>query len=151
MVMETEIDFVGSVAEVAVRVTRPLDGMTVGAVYTVLAPLPVVVGLKEPQTLEPQATLQVTSGFAEVSFVIIATKGDVAPTCSDAGGCVKRFTTMGIGDTIVTVAETVLLGSATELAVIFTVEPLGIASGAVYVTPAAFALGPNEPQAALAH
>jgi len=58
---------------------------------------------------------------------------------------------MAMGDTIVTVAETVLLGSAAELAAIVTVEPLGIAAGAVYVMPPAFALALNEPQAALAH
>ena len=58
---------------------------------------------------------------------------------------------MGMGDTMVRVAVTVLLGSATELAVIVTVEPLGIAAGAVYVMPPAFALAPKLPQAALAH
>ena len=42
-------------------------------------------GLNEPQAVEPQVALQVTSGLAEVSLVIMATKGDVAPTCSDAG------------------------------------------------------------------
>jgi hypothetical protein len=85
MLMDTEIDFVESMVEVAVRVTLPPGGMVVGAVYTVLAPLAVVAGLKEPQAVEPQAVLQVTSGFADVSLVTVATKGEVAPTCREAG------------------------------------------------------------------
>jgi hypothetical protein len=45
----------------------------------------VVVGLNEPQAVEPQAVLQVTSGFVDVSLVTMAVKGEVAPTCRDAG------------------------------------------------------------------
>ena len=110
-----------------------------------------VVGLKEPQAPEPQAVLQVTAGLIDVSFVTMAVKGDVAPTCRDAGAGEYRPTTMGRGDTMVTVAEAVLLGSATELAMMVTAPPLGMAAGAVYVMPPAFALAPNVPQAALAH
>ena len=88
MMMEAEIDFVESVVEVAVMVALPPVGMVLGAVYTVPAPLAVVVGLNEPQAVEPQMTLQVTSGFADVSLVIMATKGVAAPTCSEAGASV---------------------------------------------------------------
>ena len=55
---------------------------------------------------------------------------------------------MEIGATIVTVAEAVLVGSAVELAVIFSVFGEGTEAGAVklVVAPLAVCAGLNEPQ-----
>jgi hypothetical protein len=49
----------------------------------------------------------------------------------EAGTVAKNATEMGMGGTMVTVAETDLVVSATAVAVMVTVLPVGIAEGAV--------------------
>ena len=60
----------------------------------------------------------------------------------------KRVKAMEIGATIVSVAETVLVGLAVEVAVMVTVLPAGTEAGAVnaVVAPLAVCAGLNEPQ-----
>jgi len=139
-------DLVGSVTDVAVTLTLPPAGTVAGAVYVVATPFGVLVGLNEPHVVVPHVTVHVTSELAETSFAIVATRESCAFTCTDAGG-ERMLTESGGGRTIVICAETDLLVSATEVAVTVTVVPAGIAAGAVYVTAAAFALGPNAPHA----
>src|ERR1700722_12032367 len=123
-------DLVGSVTEVAVTVTLPPVGMFDGTVYFAPDPLVVVVVLNDPHAVVAHDTVHVTSGFADTSFVIVATREDCALTCRDAGGS-GMLTEIGIGATMVICAETDLLLSATEVAVTVTVVPTGIAAGAV--------------------
>jgi hypothetical protein len=70
-VIRTEVwaAFVGSVTDVAVRVTVPPAGTAAGAVYVVAVVLAVEVGLKDPHELAG-LQLQVTPA---VSFVVAAT------------------------------------------------------------------------------
>lgn len=88
-------------------------------------------GLKEPQAEAPQVTVHCTLGLAVTSLVISALSGMEAPTSMEAGTVAKNATEMGMGGTMVTVAETDLVVSATAVAVMVTVLPVGIAEGAV--------------------
>jgi hypothetical protein len=116
-----------SVTEIAVMITRPVDGMLAGAVYVVLAPLAVCVGLNEPQVLAG-AQLQVTPAFAE-SLPTVAAIGAVAPIFSEAGGGVLRDTETGAP--IDTVALTLFVGSWVDVAVMVTCPFCGTVAGAV--------------------
>jgi hypothetical protein len=79
----------------------------------------------------PHVTVHFTSGFADVSLVIVAFSVTAAFTSSDAGVAGGKVTAIGIGATIVTVAEIDLLLSAAAVAVIVTVVPEGMAAGAL--------------------
>jgi hypothetical protein len=87
MVMEADADLLLSVTEVAVTVTVFPEGTAPGAVYVVIALLPVdVVGLTLPQADDdPQLTLQVTPA-ALLSLATTAVKLVVASTAREAGG-----------------------------------------------------------------
>jgi hypothetical protein len=99
-------------------------------VYVVGASLPVVVGLNEPHAVPPQLTVHVTCGFADTSFAIVAPSWSCALTASEAGG-VPSVTVIGIGGTIVIVADLEREGFTADVAVNVTAAPEGIAAGAV--------------------
>jgi hypothetical protein len=63
--------------------------------------------------------------------VIPALIENCAPASSDAGGGAKNETAIGIGGTIVIFADVDRLVSATDVAVTVTVDPAGIAEGAI--------------------
>jgi hypothetical protein len=107
----------------------------------------VVVGLNDPQAVVSHVTVHFTWGFAETSLAIAACSGPDVLTCSEAGVAPKKFTAIGIGPVMVILAEADLLVSAIEVAVTVTVEPEGIAAGAVYVIALRSALVLKEPQA----
>ena len=107
-------DLVESVMEVAVIVTVLPTGTTAGAVYVVVAPLPVCVDVKTPQALEPQATVQFTPADA-VSLLTIAFNCVAPLTARVAGGAGAR--TMDIcSPVIVHVTLDQTEGSLVELA-----------------------------------
>lgn len=80
----------GSVTEVAMTVTLPPVGTVAGAVYVVMLPLGVTVGLKAPQAAAG-VQLQVTPPAAE-SFCTVAATLAVPPVPSVAGGIVESVT-----------------------------------------------------------
>jgi hypothetical protein len=113
----------------------------------VSASFAVVVGLNDPHEDPPHVTAHVTCGFAVTSLVIPALIENCAPACNEAGGAAKNETAIGIGGTIVIVVDADRLVSATDVAVTVTVDPAGIAAGAVYVTapPSGLALKAPHP------
>lgn len=128
---------VGSAVEVAVMVTALPGGTEAGAVKEVVAPLAVCVGLNEPQ-LEPlQVTVQSTPAFA-ASLATAAPIVACVPTCKEVGGDKLKVTEIGVR--IVSVAETVLVGSAVDVAPMFTEFPAGMEAGAVKVVVAPLAV-----------
>jgi hypothetical protein len=96
----------------------------------VAAPLAVVAGWNEPQGAAAQATVQATWGLADTSLETVAVNETSEPTCIEAGGVGAKDTEIGMGATMVMVDEADTLGSATEVAVTFTVFPDGMADGA---------------------
>jgi hypothetical protein len=84
-----------SVTEVAMMVTVPPVGTVAGAVYVVMPPLGVEVGLKPPQAAAG-VQLQFTPAAAE-SFCTMAATLAVPPVPSTAGGIVESVTEMGGG------------------------------------------------------
>jgi len=80
----------------------------------------------------PQVTRQFTWGFADTSFVIWARIDIDELTCIEAGGALTNVTEIGMGGTILMVADAESFGLTTEVAVTVTVAPEGIAGGAVY-------------------
>src|SRR5208283_3169382 len=96
-----------------------------------------------------QVTVQSTPAFA-ASLATAALIVACVPTCKEVGGDMLNVTEIGVR--IVTVAETVLVGSAVDVAPIFTEFPAGMEAGAVkvVVAPLAVCVGLNEPQLALA-
>jgi hypothetical protein len=123
-----------SLTAVAVIVTLPPDGTVVGPVYTVVAPLAVLVGVKLPQ-VPAGVQLHVTPPFAG-SFMTVATIFAVPDTPRLAGGAVEKVTAIPREMT----PDTDLLPSATEVAVMVTVPPDGAVIGAVYVVAAPLAV-----------
>jgi hypothetical protein len=103
--------------------------------------------LNDPHEDPPHVTAHVTCGFAVTSLVIPALIENCAPACNEAGGAAKNETAIGIGGTIVIVADADRLVSVTDVAVTVTVDPAGIAAGAVYVTapPSGLALKAPHP------
>ena len=91
-------------------------------------------GMNEPQGEPPHETLQSTPICpAELDMVPSVTKAPkfvALPAGMDAGGVVtsEMVTT---GATMVTVALALLVGSATDVAVIVTVFPAGMVEGAM--------------------
>jgi len=93
--------------------------------------LAVWAGANDPQAELPQVTVQSTPAFDE-SFVTRAVSGLFVPSCIDDGGSGWKETLIGGGVVLmVIVAETDFVGSACEVAVTFTVLPVGTAAGAV--------------------
>lgn len=84
-----------SVTEVAMMVTLPPVGTVAGAVYVVMLPLGVEVGLKAPQAAAG-VQLQFTPPAAE-SFCTVAATLAVPPVPSVAGGIVESVTEIGGG------------------------------------------------------
>ena len=105
-----------------------------GAVYTVVAPLAVVAGLKLPQ-VPAGVQLHVMLPFAG-SFMTVATIFAVPDTPRLAGGAVEKVTAIPRE----MVPETDLLPSDTEVAVMVTLPPDGAVIGAVYVVAAPLAV-----------
>jgi hypothetical protein len=128
MEMFAEADAVVSCTDVAVTVTGPLLGIVAGAVYVVVAVLPVLVaGLKEPQALEgvhdqvtPEAVASLTTTAVSVAE---------APGFSVLGGAGLNETEIAF--VMVMFAEAEAVVSCTAVAVMVTEPPLGIAAGAV--------------------
>jgi hypothetical protein len=85
--------------------------------------------MNEPHGALPQATLQLTPAFCG-SLVTTAVKGAVELTFMLARGA-TIVTEIAAPWVMLTVADTDFVPSATEVAVIVTVLPLGIAGGAV--------------------
>ena len=81
-----------SLTDAAVIVTLPPDGIAAGAVYTVVAPLAVVVALKLPHAPDG-AQLHVTPLAAE-SFNTVADTLAVAPNAIVVGGAAIKLTEM---------------------------------------------------------
>jgi hypothetical protein len=75
--------FVGSLKEVAVRLTRWLAASDAGGVYVVTAPLAVDVGETVPQDAAEQDTLQLTPLFTG-SFSTVAVNCSVVPVITVA-------------------------------------------------------------------
>jgi hypothetical protein len=84
-----------SVTEVAMIVTLPPVGTVAGAVYVVMLPLGVEVGLKAPQAAAG-VQLQFTPPAAESFWTVAATLA-VPPIPSVAGGIVESVTETGCG------------------------------------------------------
>ena len=87
-------------------------------------------GVNDPQAELPQVTDQSTPLF-DGSFVTTAVRGLIALVNIDDGGGGLKETTGARA--IVMFAEANFVGSAAEVAIIFTVLPVGTAGGAVYV------------------
>jgi hypothetical protein len=85
----------GSVTEIAVMVTLPPVGAAAGAVYVVMPPLGVEVGLKTPHAVAG-VQLQFTPPGAESFWTVAATLA-VPPVPSHAGGIVESVTETGGG------------------------------------------------------
>jgi hypothetical protein len=136
--------FVGSVKDAAVIVTLPPVGGVAGAVYNVVAPLAVGVTLNEPH--EPAGVQLHTTEVAAGSLVVVATIDAVPPVCMVPGGGVVSVIVI-TGPVMVTDIVCVLVLSLTEVAVIVTIPPVGIAGGAVYTVaaPLAVVVGLNDP------
>jgi hypothetical protein len=95
--MVADPDFVVSVTDVAVTVTLPPAGTTIGAVKVSAVPLADELELKLPQTvLVPQATVQVTPAFA-VSLVTVAVTGCWAPATAEPGPLTETAIAAGGG------------------------------------------------------
>ncbi|MGB7847682.1 MAG: hypothetical protein WBL63_18875 [Candidatus Acidiferrum sp.] len=107
-------------------ITLPPVGAVAGAVYTVAAPLAVVGGLNVPQA-PAGVQLQFTTGELDVSFATVAVILAVPEIGKVVGGLPTKDTVIGK----VTVAATDFVPSATEVAVIVTLPPLGAVMGAV--------------------
>jgi hypothetical protein len=95
------------------------------------------VGLIEPQFDWLHVTFQLTPKF-ELSLVTVALTMAWADMRMKAGGA--WVNAIEIGTVIATVAETILVGSAVEVAVIVTVLPGGTEPGAVKVVRAPLAV-----------
>lgn len=99
----------------------------------VVDPLLVVVGLNVPHApavLLPQLAVQSTPAFVE-SPVTVAASVDVLPSAKDVDG-VRVIVMLMTGDAlIVTWAESLVVPSATEVAVIVTTPLVGEVAGAV--------------------
>jgi hypothetical protein len=121
MVTVADADFVGSVAEVAVIVTVPAVGMEDGAVYVVATPPAVCTGVNVPEL-----ALQLTPPFAP-SLMTVAVNEAVPPAGSVV---IAELIATEMLYSIVRLAETVLVGSVTDAAVIATTVP-AVAAGAV--------------------
>jgi hypothetical protein len=139
MVSVVDICVVGLAVAVAVIVTVPPGGTVEGAVKDVVTcwvefglSLAVCCGMNEPQVLPPQETLQSTpicpAAFAGVPSVTKAPRLVALPAGIEAGGVVTSEI-VTTGATMVTVALALAEGSATDVAVIVTVFPAGIADG----------------------
>lgn len=119
----------GFCTDAAVTNTEPPLGIAVGAVYVVVAVLPVlVVGLNEPQAFAGRH-VQVTPELVE-SFATSAVSVVVVPVAIEAGAG-WRETEMGSGALTVIVAAADFVGSLTDVAVTVTEPPVGTAAGAV--------------------
>ena len=110
---------VESVVDVAIIVTLPPVGAADGAVYTVVAPFIVAVGLNDPQA-PAGAQLQFT-GVGAGSFAAAAAIDAVPLASSDAGGSGVVNDIVIAGPVIVTLALFVFVPSATDVAVIVTI------------------------------
>lgn len=104
--------------------------------------------------MEPALTVQFTNGWELGSLVTLALKSTFAFTCMEEGTVPVNAMVIGGGGAvvIVTVNEADLVESATEVAVIVTVDPVGTADGAVYLEfvlelPFWVWVGLKEPQA----
>jgi hypothetical protein len=130
--IDADADWLGSVTEVAVTVTTGEGvGTAEGAVKTVLAPLRVFAGLTAPQApAVPQLTLQVTPALAG-SLMTVAVKVAVPLSTTEVADWLSVTVTAPATEVTVIVAEAVLLGSVTELAVMVTVPPAGTVAGAM--------------------
>ena len=124
------------VVDFAVIVAVPPVGTEMGAIYVVTAPLAVCAGLTVPQLVAQQLTLQSTPALAES----LPTRAETAAlwavpevcTYSTEGATLTVTGTGADGFTICTVALADLLVSVSDVTVIVTVPPGGIADGAVY-------------------
>jgi hypothetical protein len=87
----------------------------------------------------PQVTRQFTWGFADTSFVIWARIDIDELTCIEAGGALTNVTEIGMGGTILMVADAESFGLTTEVAVTVT-------GGAVYTIAPPSSLAVNVPQ-----
>ena len=142
----------GSVTEVAVSVTFAGEGALEGAVYVMDEPLLLEVAERVPHAAPVQPAperTQVTPLFCE-SLETLALKLAVCPACTEA---VAGVTATEIGAVIVTVAEELLLASATAVAVTVTVAGAGMLAGAVYVMlpPEVLDAAESAPQVAPLH
>ena len=129
MVIFADADAEGSCTAVAVTSTEPPLGIAVGAVYVVVAVVPVlVVGLNEPQAFAGRH-VQVTPELVE-SLATTAVSVVVVPVAIEAGVGWSE-TEMGGGALIVMVAVADCVESLIDIAVTVTEPPAGIAAGAV--------------------
>jgi hypothetical protein len=111
--------------EVAVMTTCPPIGIAAGAVYKVATPLAVCAGLKLPQAPAlPQVAVQSTPVVSPATFAT-SVADDVSVNV--AGGAVDMVTTIGAVFTMVAVADAVIVGLVTEVAVMVTCPFVGIA------------------------
>jgi hypothetical protein len=92
--------------------------------------LAVWVGANDPQSALPQVTDQSTPACDE-SFTTFAVIGLVAPMFIDDGGGGLKETMIGGATVMEMLAEIDFVLSAVEVAVTFTVLPVGTAAGAV--------------------
>jgi hypothetical protein len=88
----------------------------------------VIVGVKEPQSLDPQVTFQVSPANVE-SFTAVALKSVEPPTGTDFGA-VMNMTLIGRG-TICTVLLLAAVGLLVAEALNTTLFPKGMRAGAV--------------------
>jgi hypothetical protein len=133
IVIVAEADLVLSVTDVAITVTVAGVGTAPGAVKVVEEPLPVAAGLKLPHCALPQVADQFTPPFLE-SLLTVAARLDVLLITIEEGGCVTNDTDIGGGgavDVIVIDADTDLVPSVTDVAVIVTAAGFGTALGDV--------------------
>ncbi len=129
MMIVADADAEGFCTDAAVTNTEPPLGIAVGAVYVVVAVLPVlVVGLKEPQAFAGRH-VQVTPELVE-SLATTAVSVVVVPVPIEAGVGWSE-TEMGGGALMVMVAVADCVESLIDVAATVTDPPVGRAAGAV--------------------
>ena len=129
MMIVADDDAEGFCTDRAVTNTEPPLGIAVGAVYVVVAVLPVlVVGLNEPQAFagrHVQVTPELVKSLATTAVSVV-----VVPVAIEAGGSWSE-TDIGGGALMVMVAVADCVESLIDVAATVTDPPVGIAGGAV--------------------
>lgn len=120
--------------EDAVIVTRPPDGIELGAVYTVVPKLAVCVGLKLPQAPAlPQLAVQSTPRLFW-SLATFAARVAWDPVVNVVGGAVEVVTTIGVVEVTYAVTGAVIAWFVVDAAVMVTVPLEGAVEGLTKLT-----------------
>ena len=97
----------------AIFTTKPPVGTVDGAVYVVVSALVVCIGLKEPQSVDPQIAVHFTPAL-ELSLFSTALNDVLAPACIVDGGAGAKPTVMGLPPMVSVTLETLLWSAVAE-------------------------------------